>query len=151
MMEASITSLRRTKRSFGISPEIGKKASPTTNPENLLVGMPVKTKPIGSAGNRMLEPCDEELLARRHLRTVSRERVDWHISRRNHGRHYRVYLSELSGNYASCSVAGLCQGAFRSSEQRRMVLSFCRGMWSIHALKRRGFRDLKVLQPEMQP
>jgi hypothetical protein len=31
-------------------------------------------------------------LARRHLRTVIRERVDWHISRRNHGGHYRVYL-----------------------------------------------------------
>jgi hypothetical protein len=77
--------------------EIGKKASATTNPENLIVGMPVKTKPIGSAGNRMLEPSDEELLARRHLRTVIRERVDWHISRRNHGRHYRVYLPELSG------------------------------------------------------
>ena len=80
----------------GILPEIGKKASPTINPENLIVGMPVKTKPIGSAGNRMLEPSDEELLARRHLRTVICERVDWHISRRNHGRQYRVYLPELS-------------------------------------------------------
>ncbi len=29
-----------------------------------------------------------------------------------------------------------------------MVLSFCRGPGSIHALKRRGFRGLKVLSTE---
>jgi len=82
---------------MGILPEIGKKGSPTINPENLIVGMPVKTKPIGSAGNRLLEPSDKELLARRHLRAVIRERVDWHISRRDHGSQYRVHLPELSG------------------------------------------------------
>ena len=39
------------------------------------------------------------------------------------------------GNYAPGSIAGLCQGTFRLSEPRRMVLSFCRGPGSIHALK----------------
>jgi hypothetical protein len=45
----------------------------------------------------MLEPSDKELLARRHLRAVIRERVDWHISRRDHGSQYTVHLPELSG------------------------------------------------------
>src|SRR3984893_19412949 len=69
----------------GILPEVGKKASATTNPENLIVGMPVKTKPIGSAGNRMLEPSDEELLARGQLRAVIREGEVWDLSPRDHG------------------------------------------------------------------
>src|SRR5258708_6122308 len=47
--------------------------------------MPVKAKPIRPAGDRLLEPSDEELLARRHPRTVIRERMNGHISRRNHG------------------------------------------------------------------
>ena len=68
-----------------ILPEIGKKSSPAINPENLIVGMPVKTKPVGPPGNRLLEPSNKELLARRHLRAVIRERMDWHISRCDHG------------------------------------------------------------------
>ena len=90
----------------GILPEIGKKTSPAINPENLIVGMPVKTKPVGSAGNRMLEPSDEELLARRHLRAVIRERVDWHISRRDHGSQYMGPLPNLNDGsiYGECTL-----------------------------------------------
>ena len=47
-----LTRTDKDKRWIGdeILPEIGKKASPTINPENLVVGMPVKTKPVGPAG-----------------------------------------------------------------------------------------------------
>jgi hypothetical protein len=47
--------------------------------------MPVKAKPIRPAGDRLLETSDEELLARRHPRTVVGERMNGHISRRDHG------------------------------------------------------------------
>src|SRR5260221_12830699 len=59
--------------------------------------MPVKPTPVGPAGNGMLEPSHEELLARRHLRAVIRERMDGHISRSDHGSQYRAPLPELSG------------------------------------------------------
>ena len=70
--------------SDGIFPKIGKKMSPAIKPEDFIIGMTVKTKSIWPGGDGLLETPDEELMGRRHLRSVIREGSDWHIPRSNH-------------------------------------------------------------------
>jgi len=81
--------------------------------------------------------------ARRHQTTAESILLAWLLK-------HPAKIQPVLGTTRPDRLRGLCQGAFHFSEPRRMVLSFCRGPGSTHALKRRGFRGLKVLSTEMQ-
>ena len=122
-----------------ILPEIGKKSSPAINPEDLIVGMPVKMKSVGPVAYRLLEASDEELLARRHLRAVIRERVDWHVSRRNHGGHYKVYLPTVRVDKLdeAVAIAKECPGLdYGISVELRLVDRLRASLFSINIVRK---------------
>ena len=83
----------------GIFPKIGKKMSPAIEPENLIIGMTVKTKSIWPDGDGLLETPDEEVVGRGHLRAVIREGAHWQIPRSNHADN--IMASSLTLNEGS--------------------------------------------------